>query len=293
MKKSCFLISYKNYNNAAGYLESDVFERAKNDGFDAVEPILGHELAGANAIDDAKKINERILSYGLDVSCLSYAISFLNMTEKQAVDSLKKAIDVTKALGSPFLHHTFQLDFSSKPELWQKAYKHFVNVAKEAAYYAGEQGIECIYEDQGYYINTPDRLADLLVDVDLPNTGVCLDVGNALFYDILPERWAGIFSKYVKHVHIKDYLKKSVETCPIKGWHRTVEGNLLRGTVIGHGVLNFEKIFTILLANGYDGYFSLEYEGREEVLASVNESVKNMEFFYNRALNNIELSKNI
>ena len=286
MKKSCFLISYRKYHNPTGnYLESDVFERAKNDGFDAIEPLYN---PGQLTVDVAKKVREKVLNLGLDVSCLSYAISFLHTSKEDAVRSLKDAVDSAKALGSPFIHHTFEGGLNNDLEIYQKAHKHFVEVIREVAYYAGEQGIDCIYEDQGYYVNTPERIANLLADVDLPNTGVCLDVGNSLFYDIPAERWAGIFSKYIKHVHIKDYIRKPAETAPIKGWHRTIEGNYLRGTVVGHGVVDFEKIFTILLANGYDGYFSLEYEGREDVLESVKESLANTEFFYNKAKANVE-----
>ncbi len=288
MKKSCFLISYRNYHKPTGsYLDTDVFERAKNDGFDAIEPLYNPgELGGENA----KIIREKVLGLGLEVSCLSYAISFLRMSKEDAVRSLKEAVDAAKALGSPFLHHTFEGGLNGGLELYRKAHGHFVDVVREVAYYAGEQGIECIYEDQGYYVNTPERIGDILVDIDLPNVGVCLDVGNSLFFDISPERWAGIFSKYIKHVHIKDYLRKPIETCPLKGWHRTIEGNCLRGTVVGHGVVDFEKVFTTLLANGYDGYFSLEYEGREEVLASVKESLANTEFFYNRAKEKLEFA---
>ncbi len=294
MKKSCFLVSYPGSLLSDGtFVNSSMFELAKSHGFDAVEPLYSHELAGPNGVDGGKKFREKALETGLDVSCLSFATAFLTGDASQAVASLKKAVDVADALGSPFLHHTFEMDISNAPELYNKCHKRFVEVAREAAYYAGEKGIECIYEDQGFYVNTPDRLADILTDIDLPNTGVCLDVGNALFYDILPERWAGMFAKYIKHVHIKDYIRKSIETCPLKRWHTTIEGNCLRGTVIGHGVVNFEKIFSILLSRGYDGYFSLEYEGREDVIESVKESVDNMQLFYDLTKKKLEYAGKI
>lgn len=283
MKKSCFLISYKGLYNSAGYLETDMFKLAKEDGFDAVEPLVAHELAKDNAIEDAKKIAERIKANDLDCSCLSYAINMLDMSKEEAVAKLKRAVDIAITLGSPFLHHTFQVSLRPKEvDLYHKFHKTFVEIARETALYAGEKGIECIYEDQGYYMNNPELFSELMNDIGLENTGVCLDVGNALFGRTSPETWTNLFAKQIKHVHIKDYLKKSAQTAPA-GWFKTIEGDFLRGTIIGHGVVNFESVFASLIEFGYDGYLSLEYEGIEDWAHGVKESVKNIDYYWKRA----------
>lgn len=56
---------------------------------------------------------------------------------------------------------------------------------------------------------------------------------------------------------------------PVGGWFGTRGGNYLRGTVIGHGVVPVRACVHILQNAGYDGYLSVEFEGREETLPAL------------------------
>ena len=290
MKSSVFLISYKEHWNKPGTNIKEVLQLVKNDGFDAAEPCYAHELKGAEGAENAKGVKEVGEKLGLDFSCFSHGINLLDRDRKDVVQELKWCVDMAKELGAPYLHHTFQLTCSQKNLPLYNTHKNtFIEIAREVAYYAGEKGIDCLYEDQGYLMNTPERMCELLHEVNLPNTGICLDVGNALYYDTEPEVYAGILSSYIKHVHIKDYLKKPIELLPTRkgGWGSSISGNGLRDTIVGHGAINFEKVFSVLLLGGYDGYFSLEYGGREETLSGVAQSLNNMKCFYDRAYNKI------
>ena len=283
MKTSVFLISYKKYYNQTNI--KDILGYVKNDGFDAAEPCYAHELTGPNGAENAKSVKEEGDRLGIDFSCFSHGISMLDRSREEVVQELKYCTDIAKVLGIPYLHHTFQLSFEhNELSLYNTHKETFVDIAREIAYYAGEKGITCIYEDQGYLMNTPERMCELLHEVNLPNTGICLDVGNSLYYDVEPETYAGILAPFIKHVHIKDYLKKPIEQLPsMEAWNSSISGQGLRGTVIGHGVVNFERIFSVLLRAGYDGYFSLEYEGEEDTLPSVAQSLTNMKLYYERA----------
>ena len=289
MKTSVFLISYQKHWNQHNIKE--ILEYVKNDGFDAAEPCYAHELKGPEGAENAKAVKEEGDRLGLDFSCFSHGINLLDRSREEVVQEMKYCVDMAKVLGASYFHHTFQLTCSQKNlPLYNTHKQTFIDIAKEIAYYAGEKGIECLYEDQGYLMNTPERMCELLHEVNLPNTGICLDVGNALFYDQLPETYAGILSSYIKHVHIKDYLRKPVEMLGNKtGWSSSISGNALRGTIVGHGAVNFEKIFSVLLLGGYDGYYSLEYEGKEETLLGVSQSLENMKAYYDRASKKIIL----
>ena len=93
---------------------------------------------------------------------------------------------------------------------------------------------------------------------------------------------------------MKDYLRKPLESIvPDKYWNCSVSGQGLRDTVIGHGIVNFERIFSILILAGYDGYFSLENGAPEETLSCVRESLENMKIFYDRAYNNLKIAGKI
>ncbi len=283
MKTSAFMISYQNHWATHSVKES--LQYVKNDGFLAAEPGYAHELTGPQGAENAKAVKEEGERLGLEFSCFSHGVSLLNRPLDITLQEMKYCVDIAKELGAPYYHHTFQLSCSQKNlPLYNTHKRSFIDIAKEIAYYAGEKGIECLYEDQGYLMNTPERMCELLYEVNLPNTGICLDVGNALFYDQLPETYAGILASYIKHVHIKDYICKPVELLGSKkSWSSSISGNALRGTVVGHGSINFEKVFSVLQLAGYDGYYSLEYDGIEETFYAVSQSLENMKTYYDRA----------
>ncbi len=285
MKKSCFLMSYIPYIDTENTI--GVLDRAKADGFDAVEPYDTPDIYNdTDGMENAKRVREKIERLGMECSCFSMGINML-ADPKEALRKLKKAVDVAHTLGSPYLHHTMELaiDYKGLP-VYQAVENTFADVSRAVAEYAGEKGMSCIYENQGFLINTVDRLGSLLDKINMPNTGVCLDVGNSLFYDIEPEDYAGAFASLVKHVHVKDYLRK--KTYPGKDWFRTISGDYLFATPIGHGVVDFEKVMTILLKAGYDGYFSLEGGGiTEDPQKGVIRSMETLEYYFDRAVENI------
>ncbi len=283
LNKSCFLCTYQ------GELRNSIFtliEKAREDGFDAVEPYEVRDIwDDETGLDTAKRAKEKLEEYGMTCSCLSRGISMLSVDDP--VKALKKAVDVAHAMGSPYLHHTMQLALSHKGlPIYQDVEPTFVEVSREIAYYAGEKGMECIYEDQGYLINTPERLDSLITKIGLPNVGVCLDVGNSLFYDISAEEYAGKFEKMIKHVHVKDYIRKSTYPGRANGWYRTIQGDYLYSCPIGHGVVDFEKIMTVLMRNGYNGYYSLEGCGMSNVDEGVKLCLDNLQYYFDRAKEN-------
>ncbi|MBE6651348.1 MAG: sugar phosphate isomerase/epimerase [Ruminococcaceae bacterium] len=285
LNKSCFLCTYQGDDRKSIFT---LIERAKEHGFDAIEPYEIRDIwDDETGIETAKRAKEKLDEYGMKCSCLSRGINMLSHADP--VKELKKAVDVAHAIGSPYLHHTMQLALTYKDlPLWQDVEPKFVEVSREVAYYAGEKGMECIYEDQGYLINTPERLNSIITKIGLPNVGVCLDVGNSLYYEIPAEEYAGKFAKLIKHVHVKDYIRKT--TCPgrTQGWGRSIEGNYLYHCPIGHGVVDFEKIMTILIREGYNGYYSLEGCGMSDVNAGVKLCLDNLQYFFDRAKENVE-----
>lgn len=279
-KTSCFLSVDRDLD---AVLKS--VEQLKNEGFDAVEPIsLRNFWDDSVAVYNAEKIKEKVLELGMTVSCYSLAVNMLS--DPNAKELLKKTTDLAAAMGAPYLHHTMQLKMThTNLPPYQSVEPVFVEMSREAAEYAGEKGITCIYEDQGFLINTPDRLDSLISKVNMPNTGVCLDVGNSLFYDIPAEEYAGRFASIIKNVHIKDYLYKTTPPGADK-WHRTINGNYLMDCPVGHGAVNFERIFTLLVKENYDGFFSLEGTGHHDRARGVQLAMDAMGFFYDRAETN-------
>lgn len=270
---------------------------AKNDGLEGIEILPGRELMSEDGREYAKVLRERLDKEGIECACYSYGISMLN-DPKYALSELLKSVDIAKTLGSPFLHHTFQVSFSFKgvpKELtfYQNAEKIFVDIGKEVAYYAGENGLDCIYEDQGYFVNTVDRMGGLINKIDMSNTGFCLDMGNSLFYDVKPESFAGAFAPIIKHVHVKDYILNTSPDRPSGSWDGTISGNWLKNCIVGTGIVEMQKIFRIILSQGYDGYFSLENQDAVSTLtdeqgdAAIAKSFENIQRAYDRAFESV------
>ncbi len=287
MKKSCFLVTYPDGRDSI----FDLIDRAREDGFDAVEPFEIKDIwDDSTGIETAKRAKEKLDEYSMECSCFSAGVNML--TTPDIINRLKKSVDVAHALGSPYLHHTMQLSlsFNSLP-IYKSVEKTFIEISRQIAEYAGEKGMTCIYEDQGFLFNTPERIGNLISEVGLPNVGVCLDVGNSLFYDVDPEKYAGVFGNIVKHVHVKDYIRK--QSCPPAqpGAYLNIHGDTLLPCPIGHGAVDFEKVFTILLENGYDGYFSLEGCAMTDIRRGVKLSLANLQYYYDRAVENTKKNK--
>lgn len=285
MKTSTFLASYGEYITNRDF---DIAGALKREGFDAGEPDhYSFYRREEDAIEGAKKLRERFDEEGLAISCYSRGMTMIDTPREESIARLKASIDVCDILGSKIFHHTLQNTFHNpRIPLWQKHVDLFAELCREAAYYAGEKGITCVYEDQGFLVNTPDRLGEILVKVDMKNTGICLDTGNSLFHEIDPIEFVQVLAPYIKHVHVKDYIKKPFDKVPSNSpsWYRTSANNLLRPTIVGHGIIDFESIFATLILAGYDGYFSLESGGIEyDNIKGVAESLENMKWLYNKA----------
>lgn len=284
MKTATFLPAFRDYGKE-GF---DIAATLKRFGFDGAEPIgIAPTKKDEPLIESAKKLRESLDGVGIPSACYSKVMNMVDKTPEEAVKELCYEVDVCEVLGSPILHHTIELTLRTPViPLWEKYVGKFADVCREVAYYAGEKGITCVYEDQGFYVNTPERLSELLCRVDLPNTGICLDTGNALFNELDPIEFVAVLAPFIKHVHVKDYIKKSADKTPPYSpyWYRTSQNNMLRSTIVGHGVIDFEPIFETLILAGYDGYYSIESGGIElDNEKAMDESLKNMKWMYANA----------
>ncbi len=294
MKKSVFFSKYyyKHQDDVrAGKtdvpLQHKSIEYAAQDGFDGIELFPTDKLFSDDWLDDAKRYREELDANNICCPCFSHGLRIFNDPEK-ALKELKRCVDICEVLGTPNLHHTLQLSLSHENlPVYQVIEPTIVEVSREVAEYAGEKGICCIYEDQGFLFNTVDRLGGFIAKVGCENTGFCLDVGNSFWYDTLPEEFAAAFGSITKHVHIKDYIYKS--SYPGKRGYRTLKGNFVADVPTGFGVVDFEKVFTILLKNGYDGFFSVEETGVVNQHEGLKYSVEVMQYYYDRAKENVNI----
>ena len=75
--------------------------------------------------------------------------------------------------------------------------------------------------------------------------------------------------KHIVYAHVKDFYfaDKSVPTP--EGYFDTRDGNHLCGSILGDGIVPVKKCVELIKNSGYDGWVTLEYEGRESPLTAV------------------------
>lgn len=234
--------------------------------------------------ETAKAIADKAREKGLEITCFSAGIDLAANDGVDRVSQLKKWADCAAAAGSPYLHHTLALSLKPAygPVTFRDIRDRVTPMAQEIFDYAADKGVLCLYEDQGLYCNGSERFGDFMAHLNRP-AGVCLDFGNCMFVDEMPEKFASMFLPLIKHAHLKDYLiRPAYMPHPGEGYYVTAEGNYLIEVPMGHGSVHFERVFAMLLRQGYDGWFSTEYTGPGDV-KELQMGVRNVRRYYENA----------
>lgn len=244
-------------------------------------PML--ELADGNP-EKARRIAEAARDQGLEITCFSAGVDLAVQEGTDRVALLKRYADCAAAAGSPFFHHTLALSLT--PSYGEVTYRDIRDRvtprAQEVFDYAADLGVLCLYEDQGLYCNGAARFGDFLGNLNRP-ARVCLDLGNCLFVDEMPEVFGSLFLPLIKHVHLKDYLiRPPYMPHPGENCHISAAGSYLLELPMGYGSVNFETVFTMLLRHGYDGWFSTESAAPGDVDA-LELGIRNVRRYYENA----------
>lgn len=254
-------------------------------GFSAVEffaDCVCEADPGILSMESAKHAREVLERHHLQTACYSvYADLWKNPEGEKRV---MEQVQVAAALGAPYLHHTLLpwLTLSEEAPGYEEAMEGIVEIAGRIADYADTFGITCIYEDQGYYVNGVNGFQGFWdrMKKRCKNVGICGDLGNILFADEMPEDFLQVFIEDVRHVHVKDYLRKKAVMSPGKYWVKAKEDIWLRDTMVGNGIIDFETCMTMLKNAGYQGYFALESLHPEPYEAGVEQAMEYLSRFW-------------
>ena len=262
-----------------GYLA--ICDIAKEMGFEGIEFVnLKNEKwgEGEDEFAIAAKLREHCAKIGLEIIAYTVGANFLADDIEAEMAKLRHCVDVAEALGAPVMRHDVVYKLRNKPlYTYKDAIAEIAPLINEISNYAKEKGIKTCTENHGYIIQAPERVEELILAVNNPNYGWLCDMGNFLCADAEPARAVSIAAPYVFHVHAKDFLFKSGNEQRPAGYGITTnEGNYLRGTVVGHGVVPVKKCVDILKKTGYDGWMSIEFEGAENNLQALRDGLANL-----------------
>jgi hexulose-6-phosphate isomerase len=124
-------------------------------------------------------------------------------------------------------------------QTWNQA----VRSVRRAARVAEELDILIGVENVGSnFLSSPGEMARFLDDIDHPQVGVYLDLGNAMsVLNGYPENWCTALAGRIVCVHVKDYDRQ-----------------LRRSVNCGEGNLPWAEVLPVLKECGYDGYLIIE-----------------------------------
>ena len=251
-----------------------IIDLAKEMGFDAIEFIdLKLEVQPAESLSAlAKDIRAYCESKNLPIAAYTVGADFLN--RKNEAERVKGQVDIAEILGAPVMRHDA---FWSLPEgmTWRQGVEKVAPLIREVTEYAAAKGIRTCTENHGLILQDAERVETLIGTVNHPNYGWLVDMGNFLCADDNPLRAVPIAAPYAFHAHVKDFIFKSwADDDPGDGWIHTRNGNYIRGTVAGHGVVPIRKCLSILKDAGYKGVVSYEFEGHEQNLPALKNALK-------------------
>ena len=247
-------------------------QHARDMGYDGIE-FIDLDLAFAPGEDNVESLVKHLRAHcealDLDIPAYTVAADFLNGRGGAPEDEparVCRCADIAALLGAKVLRHDA---FWRLGELrdWRDGIARVVPGIRQVADYAQSLGIRTCTENHGRIMQDSDRVEYLMRAVDHPNYGWLVDMGNFLCADEPSMHALPIAAKYAFHAHAKDFLLKSEK--PSDEWFPTRNGNFLRGTVVGHGVVPVRECVKTLRGAGYDGWLSLEFEGMEDNLPAL------------------------
>lgn len=259
-----------------------IMEEAKKIGFEAIEfSELGVEGDQKADLELAKKYKDYAGEVGLVINNFATGADMTHYCKgakslPEEIERLKRRVDVAEALGVNKMRHDIAWEYNGNRTLksFFEALPIYAEACREITKYAEQKGIKTMFENHGFFVQNADRVMTLLEEVNHPNFGLLLDMGNFVCADDNNLNSCKILAKYAFHCHAKDFYSKPY-TCPDEdGWFRTSGGTLLQGCALGEGFINPARCIEILKDMGYKGDFSLEYEGCGDRIENITKGYK-------------------
>lgn len=262
---------------ASGQMEQkEVIAKAKEIGFDAIEFSQIILPEGKTLPDYAQEIREEADRMGLEIVNYTIGADFLRGSDgdlQAEIERTKTEVDIAEILGVPGMRHDASAGWPAEHggvKSFTAAIPRLAEGCRAVTEYAASKGIKTMVENHGWFCQESVRVEQLVTAVDHPNFGVLVDMGNFLCADDEPTQAVSRLMPYAFHCHAKDFhIKSGSDVAPGQGWFGTRGGNYLRGAIIGHGNVPVMQCLRIMQRDGYDGVLSIEYEGIEEVISSI------------------------
>jgi len=239
-------------------------ELVVDEGANSVENLLSHQA----------EIQALLGKYGMVVPSIASALFWrYNLGAKEAsvrqhaIEIIEGMARVAKAYGAGVVLIVAGQQEAHTP--FAQTWNHAVSSVQQAAQVAEQLAVQIGVENVGSnFLDSPGEMAQFLADVNRPNVGSYLDLGNAMsVLNGYPENWCTALAGKIVCVHVKDYDRQSRQSVNC-----------------GQGQLPWGEVLPVLKEAGYDGYLFIETPPDpggdiEAGLAAARESLAGMKPF--------------
>ena len=227
-----------------------------------------------------EKIVRTARECAIDLSSYTIGANFVQpdaAAVKKEIERVKAEVEIAAKLGVTRMRH--DCGWRPQEECSCANFEHDIEIFADAcgqiADKAQSYGIVTSIENHGFYVQASERVQRVILKVGRDNFRTTLDVGNFLCVDEDPECAVMNNIPFASMIHFKDFHIRRSVTDPA-GFIKTLHGRYLRGAVTGDGDVDLKSICLHIRNSGYEGYLSIEYEGREECKFACTRAIKNV-----------------
>lgn len=274
MKLSVSSYSFQQYLKAGKLTWEELPEAAHKIGFEAIEFINMPGETHEEHLEMAAKIKKNADALGMTINAYTIGATLYQPTEEASeaeIARLTLQLDVAAELGAKVMRHdvVFALTGEGAGRSFDMMLPTIAKNARRVADEGQKRGIITCSENHGKIAQDSDRVERLFNAVNHPNYGILVDIGNFACVDEDNALAVSRLAPYAVHVHAKDFHIYDYERGPIAGAFRTRGMRSLIGCAVGDGDVPVRRCIDILRAAGYDGYFSVEYEGKTDCIEGI------------------------
>jgi len=226
-----------------------ILDFAHHNGFAAVElrGLLGTmdlPTCPEFAPDRISATRQDVAARGLHISCVSSSANMHDTDphkhEQQLADA-RRFIDLASALNAPYVRVFGNNIIGAR----QQVIDHVAKSLRELADYARPRKVKVLIESHGDFVDS-STLGTVLDKADSPHVGLLWDA-NHTYVDGKedPVFTVSRLGTYIRHTHLKDS----------RG-----EGDDVHYVLTGRGEVPVRRQMQLLAQNGYQGYYSFEWE---------------------------------
>ncbi len=284
MKLAVSSYSYVKSKNS----DVEIIRRAAETGFDGVEFVElleGKDVTLSEKVAYAESLRREAEACGITIPAYAIDGSLYHgdaEADRAAVERLKNEATIAAALGATVMRHdaVYTEFINGRVVSFDRMLPTIAENARTVTEYAQTLGVRTCSENHGRLVQDIDRMEKLYNAVAHDNYGLLLDVGNFAAADVSSTEAVSRLAPYAIHVHVKDMqiIPYGAPYDTSRKYIMSRGANRLAPCTLGEGDIPVAHCIEILkrATPTYDGWVSLEYEGKKNCLEEIPKSFARM-----------------